>query len=115
MALSQTPGTTLVMTAPEGGVVRGRVYLIGVIAGIAKDTVAAGWDCPFVVSAVHRFPKAAVAFTQGELAYWDSTENKVNKSGTGRFPFGAVIRPVAEADPVCHVSLFHQATAVVTA
>ena len=115
MALSQTPGTTLVLTAPTGGVVRGRVYLLGVISGVAKDSVAAGWDCPFVVSGVHRFPKAAVAFTQGELAYWDSTGNEVNKSGAGRFPFGAVVRAVEDVDPVCHVSLFHQATATVTA
>lgn len=99
--------------APSGGVVVGRMYLIGAFAVLALGTVAEGQDAVFALGGKRNLPKAAtVTFTAGELVYYDPTAHNVDKSAAGRFPIGATTGVVAAGDEFVQVRLFDQATAV---
>jgi predicted RecA/RadA family phage recombinase len=107
-------GGRIVLPAPSGGVVVGRVYRLGVFAVMALGTAAEGRDVAFALGGKRTLPKAAsVGFAAGELAYYDPTAHNINKSGAGRFPIGACIEVAAEADSSIRVRLFDQATAVI--
>jgi len=68
-----SPGDTLTLTAPAGGVVSGSVYKIGQLVVVAADTVAA--TLPFEGRRVGVFaglPKDnGVAWVEGDPLYWD--------------------------------------------
>ena len=107
-------GQRVVFPAPAGGVQVGRMYRIGVFALVAMGTFAQGAEAVFALGGKRYLAKAAgVAFTDGELAYYDPTAHNINKAGAGRFPVGACIQAAAEADTTIRIRLFDQATAVV--
>ena len=106
-------GGRIVFPAPSGGVIVGRMYLIGVFALLALATAPEGQDTVFALGGVRNLPKAAsVEFGPGELVYYDSAAHNVNTTGAGRFPIGATTGVVAADDEFVQVRLFNQATAV---
>ena len=108
-------GGRVVFPAPTGGVQVGRMYRIGAFALMALNTAAQGVEVAFALGGNKELPKATgVAFTGGELVYYDPTEYRIDKSASGRFPVGACIQAAAEADTTVRVRLFDQATAAVT-
>lgn len=109
-----SPGQHIVLPAPTGGVVVDRMYLIGVFAVVALQTRAEGASAVFALGGSRILPKAAgVAFTAGELAFYDPTAHQIDKTGPGRFPVGGCIQAAAETDTEIRVRLFDQATATV--
>ena len=108
-----SPGQHIVLPAPSGGVQVDKLYLVGVFAAVALQTRAEGERAVFALGGTRILPKAAAAFTAGELAYYDPVAHNVNKSAAGRFPIGGCIEAAAEADPRIRVRLFDQATAQV--
>jgi len=107
-------GGRIVFPAPSGGVIVGRMYLIGAFAVLALGTASEGEDAVFALGGKRNLPKAdSVTFTAGELVYYDPSAHNVNASAAGRFPIGATTGVVAADDEFVQVRLFDQATAVI--
>lgn len=71
------PGKTMTFTAPTGGVVSGRAYLIGSLLVVACATAAEGAEFEGQVEGVFSLPKAgSQAWTEGQKVYWDDSSNK---------------------------------------
>ena len=110
-----SPGGTVVLPAPSGGVQVDRMYRIGVLALVATMTRPEGEAAVFALGGIRILPKAAgVAFTDGELCFYDPTAHQIDKTGPDRFPVGGCIQAAAEADTTIRVRLFDQATAPMT-
>ena len=96
------PGKTLTMTAPSGGVVAVKFYMIGLAFGVAAQTAAEGELFDLETGGVYELPKtSAQAWTEGAAIYADTngimtttatdntkvgvaTEAAANPSGFGR-------------------------------
>lgn len=110
MSAYRQPGDVLTIPAPVGGVIKGRVYLVGVLALVALNQAVEGEQTTFAVGGVWELPKATgVSFTTGELAFYDVSSHEVNKTAAGRVPIGAVID---STDTTATVRMFAQSTAV---
>ena len=110
MSLYRQPGDILTIPAPTGGVIAGRVYLIGVLALVPLKDADEGKQTAFAVGGVWELPKATgVSFEVGELAFYDVSAHEINKTAAGRVPVGAV---VASTDTTATVRMFAQSTAV---
>jgi predicted RecA/RadA family phage recombinase len=72
------PGLVCTFTAPTGGVLSGNAYLIGSLLVVSATTVAQTLPFEGMTAGVFNLPKiAGVAWTEGQLLYWDSTANAV--------------------------------------
>ena len=105
-------GEHVVFPAPPGGVEVDRMYRIGVFALVSLGNASEGENAVFALGGSRILPKAAgVAFTDGELVFYDPTAHQIDKTGPGRFPVGGCIQAAAESDTEIRVRLFDQATA----
>jgi len=110
------PGDKLTLAAPTGGVVKGRVYLIGALACVADETVAQTVVTTFHTRGVFDFPKqsdSTVNFSVGEAVYWDPVNHRIAKQNAAHFPVGCAIEIAANAAPTVKVRLDGVATALV--
>lgn len=113
MPLYRQPGDVLTMPAPAGGVIAGRVYLVGVLALVALQAAPEGELTTFSVGGAWELPKpTGISFDLGELVFYDLASHEVNKTAAGRVPVGAVTVAAGSADTTAHVRLFAQSTAV---
>lgn len=75
-------------------VVSGQVVAIGNILGVAAVTIANGATGTVYTCGVFTVPKAAGAsthdFAQGAAVYWDASEGKFEKTGTGTLATGDI-------------------------
>lgn len=91
------PGNTLTLTAPSGGVVAGRLYIINNIAVVALTSASAGAEFEGATNGVFDLPKApSQAWNQGARIMWDNTVNQraSNATTAGFFPIGVAVRAV---------------------
>lgn len=109
-------GNKLTLAAPSGGVTKGRIYLIGSLACVADETVAATVVTTFSTVGVFEFPKdaaASVSFDVGEQVFWDPSDNRIAETGATHFPVGCAIAAAANDDATVLVRLDGVATALV--
>lgn len=107
MTKYEKPGKTMTFTAPAGGVTVDVPVLIGALLVIPTTTVAAG--LPFEGMTEGQFknmPKAAGAWTEGQLLYWDSAAGNfaTAQSATAR-RVGVAVAAAANGDATGTVRL----------
>lgn len=73
------PGDTITLTAPAGGVTSGQGVLKGRLFVVATDDAEEGEPFEGMTYGVFDFPKAAVAFSEGDPAFWDAAGSRVVK------------------------------------
>lgn len=76
-------GKFLTLTAPTGGVVSGRFYVIGTLVVCATATVDEG--LPFVAATqgvISHAKTSAQAWTEGAAIYWDDSANVLTTVST---------------------------------
>lgn len=90
------PGDVLDLIAPTGGVLAGKVYLIGSLPVIAVADAAAGASFEGYVTGVHDVPKtASQAWTAGALIYVDNTNHVATNVATANTRLGVATQDVA--------------------
>lgn len=90
------PGYTLEFTAPVGGVVSGRGYLIGDTFVVAQSSADAGQLFNGRTDGVFTLPKAAtVTPAQGVKLYWINASGTVTNVASGNVLIGTHASPVA--------------------
>ncbi len=102
-------GDSLTLTAPSGGVVSGKGYLIGGLFVVAAATIAEGLPFAGKRHGVFEFVAQTHASTQalavGDLAYWDDTNKRVTKTATGNTAIGVIIEAKASTAATAKVVL----------
>lgn len=96
----------LSLTAPSGGVTRGKIYLISGIYVVARETAAAGAKFLGAVNGPVVVEKAAgtgKAFVVGEKIY--ALSNVADKTGTGAVLIGFALAAAAAASDEAEVYL----------
>lgn len=66
-------GNVLTAAAPAGGVASGDPVQIGSLFGVAATDAEAGAEVELAVTGVFTLPKAAVAASAGDIAYYDAS------------------------------------------
>lgn len=85
----KSPGDTVTLVAPGGGVTVGLGVKIGQIFAVATATVAATLNFEGRVSGIVELVKdAGTAWTAGQLLYWDDTDNNVTPVPAGNLLIG---------------------------
>jgi predicted RecA/RadA family phage recombinase len=88
------PGNVLTLTAPLGGVVTGRAYVVGGLLVVAHVTAAAGALFSGSTAGVFSLPKVeAQAWAEGACVYWDAANERLDSVPTA----GALAGTAAEA------------------
>lgn len=104
-------GVFIQLTAPSGGVVSGRGYLIGQLFCVAVATVAAGSPFAACVGGVVEHAKlSAQAWAEGQRIYWDNTNFWFTTVNTSNVPVGTAVAVAANPSATGRV-LLNQATA----
>lgn len=91
------PGNTITLTAPSGGVVAGKLYIINNTAAVALTSAAQGAQFEAAVEGVFDLPKApSQAWLEGARIMWDNTANQraSNATTAGFFPVGVAVKAV---------------------
>jgi predicted RecA/RadA family phage recombinase len=84
----------------------GDVVVQGDLVGVAKLEIKSGKLGALAVDGVFDFAKnTGVAYTVGQLLYWDDTANVVTTTATGNKLIGKVVRAAASADTTVRVRL----------
>ncbi len=84
---------------PGGAVAAGDVVVQGDLVGVAKRPIAANELGALAVDGVFDFAKnTGVAYTVGQILYWDDTANVVTTTASGNKQIGKVARAAASAD-----------------
>ena len=93
-----SPGETVELTAPAGGVTSGIGYKIGRFFGVAAFTTTVGLKCSFILTGTHALPKvAAEPWTEGLLIYYNTASALATSVSTTAMLIGAATR--TEANP----------------
>ena len=96
-AIDFTPGTD---------VSAGDVIVQGDLVGVARLDIKAGVLGTLAVTGVFDFAKATnVAYTVGQILYWDDTNNIVTTTATGNKLVGKAVRAAATTDPTVRVRM----------
>ena len=101
------PGFQIPLTAPAGGVTSGSGYQVGAVFVVAMHDAAAGTAfTAYVGGGVVVLPKAAGAWTEGALLYWDNTTRTVTTTaGTNlKIGFAATARAPGDATGPVHLN-----------
>lgn len=94
----KSPGETLTLTAPSGGVTTGLGVQIGQLFAVAAGTVAAA--LPFegrVTGEVELVKDAGATWSEGELLYWDDVAKNVTPTSTSNLLIGVASVDVGSA------------------
>ena len=91
---------------PGAAVAAGDVVVQGDLVGVVKRPLAANEAGALDVDGVFDFAKATnVAYTVGNILYWDDTANLVTTTATGNKQIGKVVRAAATTDATVRVRL----------
>jgi predicted RecA/RadA family phage recombinase len=91
---------------PGADVAAGDVVVQGDLVGVAKVEIKSGKLGALSVDGVYDFAKnTGVAYTVGQLLYWDDAANVVTTTATGNKLIGKVVRAAASADTTVRVRL----------
>lgn len=91
------PAEVITFTAPTGGVVSGTGYLIGALFVVATISTAVGTQFEGCVIGEVILPKAAGAWTEGQLVYWDNTAKNVTTTSTSNTRIGCAAQVGGQA------------------
>lgn len=81
-------GCNLELIAPSGGVVAGKVYMIGALLVVALTSAAVGEKFVGVTEGVFKIPKAsALVLTAGEVVWHENTTGEAVAVGTSGADF----------------------------
>ena len=84
---------------PGGALASGDVVVQGDLVAVAFRPLAAGEVGALAVDGIFDFNKnTGVAYTVGQILYWDDTNNVVTATATGNKQIGKVTRAAASAD-----------------
>lgn len=98
-------GKRIVCTAPAGGTVSGRLYIVGTMFGVALTSAAAGQPYTIGLGEVWDLPKATGAIAQGATVYWDTTNLNITTTATNNTKVGVAEFAALSADTVLPVRL----------
>jgi len=102
-------GEVLTLVAPSGGVVSGQGYMIGALFVVALTAAAQGVAFQGKTTGVFTLTKNAAgsgkAFAEGEIVFWDNTNKRFDKTGTGLFPVGVAAVAATTTATLCDVRL----------
>ncbi len=91
---------------PGADISAGDVVVQGDLVGVAKLEIKSGKLGSLAVDGVFDFAKnTGVAYTVGQLLYWDDAANVVTTTATGNKLIGKVVRAAASADTTVRVRL----------
>ena len=91
---------------PGADVAAGDVIVQGDLVGVARGPIKSGQLGALAVEGVFDFTKnTGVAYTAGQLLYWDDTNNVVTDTATGNKQIGKAIRAAASGDTTARVRL----------
>lgn len=91
---------------PTADVAPGDVIVQGDLVAVACRAIAANTLGALAVSGVFDFAKATnVAYTVGQILYWDNTNDIVTTTATGNKQIGKVVRAAATTDPTVRARL----------
>ncbi|MEX2171725.1 MAG: DUF2190 family protein [Pirellulales bacterium] len=91
---------------PGSDIAAGDVVVQGDLVGVTKRPIAANELGALAVDGVFDFAKnTGVAYTVGQILYWDDTANVVTTTSAGNKQIGKVARAAASADTTVHVRL----------
>ena len=91
---------------PGAAIAAGDVVVQGDLVGVAKRPIAANELGAIEVEGVFDFAKnTGVAYTVGQILYWDDTNNVVTTTATGNKQIGKSVRAAASADTTVRVRL----------
>jgi predicted RecA/RadA family phage recombinase len=91
---------------PGADVAAGDVVVQGELVAVAKLDIKTGKLGALAVGGVFDFAKnTGVAYTVGQLLYWDDTANVVTTTSAGNKLIGKVARAAASADTTVRVRL----------
>lgn len=91
---------------PGAAVAAGEVVVQGDLVGVAKLDIPGGVLGALAVSGVFDFAKAGgVAYTVGQILYWDDAGNVVTATASGNKLLGKVVRAAASADVAVRLRL----------
>ena len=91
---------------PGANVAAGDVVVQGDLVGVAKKDIVANALGALAVTGVFDFAKSGgVAYTVGQILYWDDTNNVVTTTATGNKQIGKVVRAAASADTTVRVRM----------
>ena len=99
------PGNNLTVPSPAI-VASGDVVVIGGLVGIAAGDAATGADLDLVTEGVFTLPKvSALAIAIGDLIYFDSSTDLVNKTSSGNTYIGKAVTAAANPSASVNVKL----------
>ena len=91
---------------PAGALATGDVVVQGELVGVVTRPLAAGEAGALAVDGVFDFAKSAgVAYTVGQILYWDDTNNVVTVTATGNKQIGKVVKAAATTDTTVRMRL----------
>ena len=91
---------------PGAAIAAGDVVVQGDLVGVTKRPIAANELGAIEVERVFDFAKnTGVAYTVGQILYWDDTNNVVTATATGNKQIGKVIRAAATTDTTVRMRL----------
>jgi predicted RecA/RadA family phage recombinase len=103
-------GDSLTVPAPAGGVVSGDLVVIGLLAGVAATTQAAGIPVAVKTTGVFELAKvSAQAWTIGQSIYWDAVAKNATTSNASTTLIGYATEPAANPSAVGRVRLVPRA------
>lgn len=81
----------IMVPAPDGGVKRGELLIIGKLCGVATDAAEPGQEVEILVEGCFDFPKDGGAISLGAPVYWDATAKRASATSEGRTRIGVAI------------------------
>lgn len=94
----------LIDHTPGSAVAAGEVVVQGDLVAVAPSPIAAGETRSLCVRGVFDCAKSTgVAYTVGQLLYWDNTNKVVTATATGNKLLGKVVVAAASADVIVRV------------
>ncbi|HMP05786.1 MAG TPA: DUF2190 family protein [Lacipirellulaceae bacterium] len=91
---------------PGADVAAGDVVVQGDLVGVAKTEIKSGKLGALAVAGVFDFAKnTGVAYTAGQVLYWDDAVNVVTTAAPGNKLIGKVVRAAASAETTVRVRL----------
>ena len=100
------PGRALTVAAPTGGVVSGDAVLIGALFGVAQHDAAEGAELELLTEGVVELPKATpLAIGVGDRLFWNTTDQKLDKTATAQLCVGLAVADAASADATVRLKL----------
>lgn len=101
-------GDRILVTAPSGGVVRGKVVVISNLYGVALDNAVSGANVVLKTNGVFDVTKisgASTSFAVGANVHWDTTNAQATVSATSNTKVGVAVAAAANADTTVRVLL----------